>query len=136
LPALPIELQALVPENPDCDLIYTGRHLAWTQKDGRCYEWGLYVPQRELPSRQDRCARWWGFRFAINSDNPPAVDPAALGHPAGGSSVYDVNSPAEFDELVLGAMADLSDGGVVPEYVTFDYVMELSEAIRSSLGGP
>jgi len=132
LPKLPIEIQALVPENPDCDLVYTGRHLAWTQKDDRFYEWGLYVPQRELRSPQERCARWFDFRYAVNSDNPTAANREPLGHPVSGPSVYVVGDPAEFNELVLGAMADLSDGGV-PEDVTFENVTALCGQIRASL---
>lgn len=136
LPPLPIEIQAIVPENEDCDLHYTGRHLAWTQKDGRCYEWALYVPQYALPAPQDRCAKWWQFHYVVNSDRVSDDEREPLGTPAGDARIYRVNSPADFDRLVVGAVADLSDGGVIPEHVTYEYVTQLCEEIRASLNKP
>lgn len=137
LPALPVEIQALVPENPDCDLLYTGRHLAWTQKDGMCVEWGLFVPPRELPVGPERCARWWKFHYGINADKAvPEEELAYLGIPVAGRGVYDVTGAGEFDELVRGAMAHLSDDGAAPEHVTFDGVTSLSERIRASFSAP
>jgi hypothetical protein len=136
LPKLPIEVQAFVPENTNCDLVYTGFHLTWTQKDGRFYEWSLFVPNKELTSPQDRCAKMFDFRYEVHSDNPTAAKREPIKHTVAGFPFYEVKNAAEFDELVSGAMGDLSDGDVAPEGITYEYVMQLSRQIRESLAKP
>ncbi len=39
----------------------------------------------------------------------------------------------EFDTFVRGAMAELSDEGKAPEYVTYQKVLQLTKKIRNSL---
>ena len=41
----------------------------------------------------------------------------------------------EFDFWVRGAMAECSDDGKAPDFVTYDYVMNLADTIRNSLQG-
>lgn len=140
LPKLPIEIQAFVPENPDCHLTYTGRHLAWTQKGGRFYEWSLFVPNRDLTSPQDRCADMFELRHTINSTSPTATGAATkkkLHYTCDWTSPSaSINDPAEFQVWALGAMAELSDSGAAPEGITYEYVIQLSRQIRESLGKP
>ena len=40
----------------------------------------------------------------------------------------------DFDELVLGAMAELSDSGAAPAGITYEGVTRLAQQIRASLG--
>jgi hypothetical protein len=43
LPKLPFEVSALEAEYQGQEIIYEGYHLAYTQKKGKFYEWGLHV---------------------------------------------------------------------------------------------
>ncbi len=137
LPKLPIEIQTLVPENRDCELTYVGRHLAWTQKENDFFEWSLFVPDKDLTLPQSRCARGLELRYTLNTVLPTAVDRPTLR--SGGDWITPetrIEDPAAFQELVLEAMAELSDGGVTPEGMTYDYLMQLVRQIRGSLGTP
>jgi hypothetical protein len=42
-----------------------------------------------------------------------------------------VDTSEDFEKWVLGAMTELSDGGVAPAPVTYENVMKLVEEIRS-----
>ena len=44
-----------------------------------------------------------------------------------------IETQDDFDTWVRGAMAELSDNGVVPEGISYEKVMELSSRIRESL---
>jgi hypothetical protein len=104
-----------------------GRHLAWTQKGDKCYEWGIYVAGGTVPERgtfQDRKAvceyrdaepRW--FRSAPNSI----------------SLELTIASETAFEAWVVQAMAVLSDDGKAPEHVTYAGVLRLAGEIRQSL---
>ena len=102
---------------------YSGYHLAHTQKDGWSYEWAFYVPDSDpIPK---------GTQYVVyrqlcdfNLKEPQA---SRQGNPLHRYWI----EPAEFDVFVRGAMAELSDDGQAPEYVTYDYVRELSEQARS-----
>ena len=140
LPKLPIEIHTILPDNPDCHLTYTGRHLAWTQKGGRFYEWSLFVPNKDLSSPQDRCAKMFELRYTINSTSPTAAGAATK------EKLYytcdwtfpsaSIKDATEFQVWALGAMAELSDSGAAPEGITYENVMQLSRQIRGSLGKP
>ena len=135
LPKLPIEIHTLLPQNPGCQITYTGRHLAWTQKGGRFYEWSLFVPDKDLTLPEDRCTGNLELRCTLNvSDSAAASGQKTLRY--GGDWVAAdtrVKDQAEFQELVLEAMAELSDGSIVPESITYEYVLNLSQQLRESL---
>ena len=44
-----------------------------------------------------------------------------------------IRNSNDFDALVRGAMAELSDDGQAPDHVTYEQVMELSKKLRESL---
>jgi len=46
---------------------------------------------------------------------------------------HSIETSEDFDEWVLGAMAELSDDGKAPEGFTYDEVLELAEEIRASM---
>lgn len=124
-PKLPIEIYALTskigPEQVTC----TGRHLTWTRKDGQCIEWGLYVPDRHLPN-----ITWRGL---LTRQNPPDRALKKEEMSATMHSTIEVTA-SDFDELVLGAMAELSDSGAAPAGITYEGVTRLAQQIRASLG--
>jgi hypothetical protein len=43
-----------------------------------------------------------------------------------------VDTKEDFDRLVLGAMAKVSDNGGIPEHVTYENVLRLAEQLRAS----
>ena len=44
-----------------------------------------------------------------------------------------IKTAADFDTWVRGAMAELSDGAVVPKHMTYDYVLGVARQIRSTI---
>lgn len=126
-PKTPVEVYALKATNAQ-GVTYTGRHLAWTKRDGECIEWGLYVPDGPPP------AGILGFNLLtrMNPSSPPDVKT---------SISINVQAPVRieagnFDDLVTAAMAELNDGGAAPADVSFKSVTQLAQQIRASLGNP
>jgi len=131
LPKLPAILEKLVfiptvfvPGGLQEKSIYLGRHLAFTQKDGRFIEWGLYVPESKPQIVLPQYVYREFYRFI---DRPH--EPLKEGNPLNGTRLQ----PEEFDEFVLGAMAELSDDGKAPDGVTYETVLQLAEEIRASM---
>jgi hypothetical protein len=127
LPGLPmviyelrsVRLRAYSPP----ETVYRGHHLAYTQKDGRYFEWGLFVPAERVSSTTGRRLYRTQCRFNLGEEQAPR-----RGNPI---SEHRIEAD-EFDDFVRAAMAELSDGGVAPEHVTYDNVMELARRIRST----
>lgn len=140
LPKLPIEIHTILPTNPDCHLTYTGHHLAWTQKEEQFYEWSLFVPDKDLTSPSERCAKGFELKYTIHSANATALAAAEkkklLYTVDWTLSSARINGPTDFQNLAMNAMAELSESGTAPEYVTYEYVMQLCQEIRASLSEP
>jgi len=130
-PGLPIVLQELklipsvhrpagLQERPT----YIGHHLAYTVKDSRFTEWGLYVPTTKSPISLPRYVYKGYYRLGNKPDQPLIKH-----NPVWGTTL----KADEFDEFVREAMAELSDDRKVPDYITYDFVMQLAEEIRESL---
>jgi len=126
LPKLPMVIYGLKTIRKESysppETFYVGRHLAFTKKDRWYYEWALFVPEEPLPSTTERRT----YRMLCEF-NLPIEQPLQVGNPMSENKV----EADEFDTLVLGAMAELSDSCTVPEHVTYQKVMELAEQIRS-----
>jgi hypothetical protein len=123
---LPALIVSLTPFPQEGKVTYLGRHLAYTQKDGKFYEWSIYVPNCDPLARNT----FSSYRIATkyNADKTKfASRPVEL------SEDITIETVKEFDTWVRGAMADLSDDGKVPEHVTYENVMKLSREIRQSL---
>ena len=128
LPRLPIELRDLGPVQAGTDLTLEGYHLAHTKKQGRFYEWSLYVADRPSPDRR-----------------PPRPYPASLRfNPVGrkercslqimvNSDSIRIRNQDDFDALVRGAMAELSDDGQAPDQVTYEKVMALGRRLQAAV---
>lgn len=105
---------------------YVGRHLTHTRKGNVHFEWSIYVPDSEPPKS--------GFYPMLAYDalvrrNPDDGQTRRMGLIPDAT----INSAEEFDELVLGAMAELSDDGEPPKDLTYESVLELAHKIRKSL---
>ncbi len=127
LPKLPAQIVVLKPWPVEGDITCLGRHLAFTQKKGKFYEWGIYVPDKRAPERDT----FQNYKI-ISKYN--GVEPRRFGgRPNLIGQELAINSEQEFDTWVHGAMAELSDDGKAPEGVTYESVLELTEQIRESL---
>lgn len=125
LPKLPIELYRLVSVGTAEPITYDGRHLLYTKKGDNFYEWSIYVPRQTPPARSE----FLGYH-PVPRFNPPkdrALFSLGLLHDLIIENEYD------FNELVLGAIAELSDGGNLGEGITYDGMLKIAERIRQSL---
>ncbi len=123
VPRLPIEARGLTREYGGKKIRYSGHHLAYTHTDDEFHEWSIYVPDREPPAEgrianYEVSARWNVEGGRVRNPTRPIVSPPI---PVAAD---------EFDVLVRGAMAELSDDGKAPEHVTHANVQELSKKLR------
>ena len=127
LPELPAQITELVPWPMKEDVVYVGRHLAYSQKADKFYEWSLYVPNKDVAERKlfTSLKVRKEFRNCSERDFPSRPNLVA-------DEVY-IGSEEEFDSWVLGAIAELSDDGIVPTQVTYHNVMQLTEVLRQSI---
>ncbi|MHC5061550.1 MAG: hypothetical protein ACYTFK_10765 [Planctomycetota bacterium] len=130
-PELPAVLEKLsfipsvwTPGGRQKKVMYAGRHLCSTQKDGCFIEWGLYVPEIEPPTTLPRYIYRGLWRFTDEPDQPLEEL-----NPLSGTRL----EPDEFNEFVLGAMAELSEDGVAPADITYEGALQLAQEIRESL---
>jgi len=126
LPRLPMEVVSLESIATPADVTYVGRHLAVTKKAGDFCEWGIYVPDKELPAGAGK----FGYHVKYQVNPPERRVSGTVSCNLGPCLKI---GRCEFDALVRGAMAEFSDGGAVPEHVTHEKVMDLSRQIRESL---
>lgn len=119
-----IETLTSIPQKPI--IKYIGHHFIYTQKNGIFYEWGLYVPDKKPPDRNSLL----GYNLNIMYQ----VDKSAFGsQPVSLSEDLVIDTDQDFNTWVRGAMAELSDDGKAPEYITYQNVLKLAENIRNSI---
>jgi hypothetical protein len=126
LPKLPIEIYGLetLPAIPNGK--YNGYHLAHTQKGGKYYEWSIYVCENKTTPLRHNIL---GYALLNRSNVDIKASSLAL-------AIHDdlmIATQEDFDTWVLGAMADLSDNGMIPKEITYENIMALSSRIRESL---
>ena len=127
LPKLPVEAYALGQAGGDGGATHIGKHLAVTQQDGKFIEWSLYVATDPATSSR---ADMQMYRVLIRY-NP--LERKVSGRMLPGlHALLAVDSADDFDELVLAAMAELSDGGTAPAHVDYEQVLALADRIRAS----
>lgn len=105
---------------------HVGRHLTHTKKGNVHYEWSIYVPDSKPPMKDD-------FNNVVTYDALIRRNPDD-GQLRGMGLIPDaiIGSAQDFDALVLGGMAQLSDDGRPPEGITYESVLELAHKIRES----
>ena len=126
LPNLPAQVVGLKPWPSQENVIFAGRHLTFTQKKGKFYEWGIYVPDEKAPKRNT--FQTYKVISKYNFGPRPFFD----GRPGTLGQELTINSEQEFDIWVRGAMAELSDEGKAPESITYKNVLQLAEKIRNT----
>jgi hypothetical protein len=131
LPELPIVVSALKRKSLwRGTTLYVGRHLTYTQKDNKLYEWAIYVPTQE--KQTSRSAVGYESFEAILRFNPPDLE-ANWNYKIGATSgrYVDVEN---FNTVLLKYMTDLCDDVLIPEDLTYESVLQLARQIRDSLG--
>ncbi len=125
LPKLPVEIYGLKPAGGSSNLMYTGYHLAHTQKAGQFIEWSLYVPDGTPSSsvRQVGCDVL--YRFNIEPEPKWRIGLTV-------NCDLLIGGAEDFDKWVLGAMAELSDDGTAPVDITYERVLALAEQVRQA----
>jgi hypothetical protein len=126
LPKLPVEIWGLRPSGWTGDMTYVGWHLAYTQKGDQFIEWSLYVPEGSPPARNETLGYDVLYRFNLEEEPKWRI---------GYTLDYgiEIKSEEDFDIWVLGAIAELSDDGKVPDEVGYEGVLQLAERTRESL---
>jgi len=125
LPKLPIEIYSLISVGTSQTITYQGRHLLYSKKASKFYEWGIYVPDRAPPSRTELM----NYQASIRLNPPDRVKGSiALGI----SRDLTIENEHDFNTWVLGAMAELNDDGKAPEDITYESVLQLAKQIRES----
>jgi hypothetical protein len=133
LAKLPVEVYALSPEPNTRNVLFIGFHLAYTQKgtgeDRRWFEWILYVPNGEPPKPE--AVYYYRIQYRVNVQRTEDAEirnkQVALPDP------QKIETEADFDRLVLGAMAERNDGASAPEQVTYASVLQMAQQIRALL---
>lgn len=124
MPKLPSVVEELKTYVNSQEIIYEGRHLAYTQKGGRFFEWGLYSA-REPVERSLMKMLPYQFLYKTNGKKDNSCRMSM-------QSDMVIDNSDDFDEFVMGAMAEFSDDGEVSENVTYETVLELAEEIRTA----
>lgn len=125
LPKLPVEIYGLKPAGVSSNLTYTGCHLAHTQKAGQFVEWSLYVPDGTPPMSVRQLGCDVLYRFNIEPEPKWRISLTV-------NCSLLIGGAEDFGKWVLGAMAELSDDGKIPNGVSYESVLQLAEKIRES----
>jgi len=128
LPNLPAKVVGLRPWPAEEGIILAGRHLTFTRKKGKFYEWGIYVSDENTPERNT----FAGYEVISKYNFGPRPFFDGRPHSLGQDHELTINSEQEFDIWVRGAMAELSDDGKAPESITYKNVLQLAEKIRNT----
>jgi len=128
LPKLPFEVYALEATHKGEEFAFEGCHFAYTQKNGEFYEWALYIPSQDIDPRYSEMLN---YNFIFRNNTSRKVDVNSLG-----SSVraeLTIENQQDFETFVLGAMAELSDNRTVPEHVTYQNVLDLTQDLKQAM---
>ena len=126
LPKLPVEFYTLSPIGPHPGVEYHGRHLACTRKGNVLYEWGLYVPDRELDAYLGGIG--YNLHFHCNEAGMSKSGSFTLGE----AGDIRIQTRQEFEAFVLGAMAELAEEGEAPAHVSYESALALADQVRRS----
>ena len=127
LPKLPLEIEGLKPIS-DIDIKYNGYHLTHTKKDDKLYEWSIYVPEMEVPSRNSII----GYQI-LHRYNVDAKDKIIGSISISLNEDIQIDTEEDFDIWVLGAMKELSDNATAPDNITFGSILQLAEELSASI---
>ena len=137
LPEMPVEINltagspSISPMYTDLKVTHVARHLAYTQKEDKFYEWTIYVPKENIPSQTLPKDCLLNIRFfpELQEDREHPKHPKVAEMSSYLRNRAITVKAHEFDEWVLGAMSELSEDGKAPEDITYEKVLQLAEQI-------
>jgi hypothetical protein len=125
LPKSPIEIAFdLWPKNNILDITYVNRYLAQTQKNGKFYEWGICVPNNEFNAREMSHARKISYIHHPEHENEKQDTMRST------NCQTLIIEEDKFDTFIQGAMAELSDDGIAPDYITYENIISIAQNLR------
>jgi hypothetical protein len=111
-------------ENAPITIIHgVGRHLTYTRRAGRIYEWALYVPQEEIPCDKPMKQTIVAIKHHMRDfDYSPgmSIDPL--------TSL--VVTPERLARYVSDTFRELSDDRTVPAYMDYRSLLKMATQIR------
>ena len=125
LPVLPAVIASIAPDLAAVGLSYTGYHFTTSVKNGICYEWALYIPNRQPPRRDSFRVYRTGIVFAVDRTLFKTY-PNAL------SDDLVIDSVADFEKWVKGAFSELNDRGTTPADFSYRSVERLIKKKQAS----
>ena len=126
LPKLPIEIYALKAiGKPVAE--YLGYHLAYSKKDEKYFEWSIYIPQGEIPSRESILGYEVVHKFNVDNEEK-IVGSMTLTV----SDDIPINTRQEFSTWVLGAFKELSNNEQIPSNINYNSIKDLTEKLRDT----
>lgn len=135
LAKLPVEVYALSPEPNTRNVLFIGFHLMYTQKQmdegRRWFEWILYVPDGEPPKPEG--VLFYRIQYRLNIHRTEDIQIRVEQPPVHPRTTPRIETEEDFNTLILGAIAERSDGGLVPEEVTYENVLRIARRIRESI---
>jgi hypothetical protein len=135
LAKLPVEVYALSPEPNTRNILFIGFHLAYTQKETdegrRWFEWIVYVPDGEPPKPDG--VLFYRIQYRLNVQRTEDIQIRAEQPPVHTRTTQKIETEEDFNTRILGAIAERSDGGIVPEQMTYENVLRIAQQIRASV---
>lgn len=122
LPELPYKVHAIKALLGEQEYVFTGCHLASTEKGGEYYEWGLYVANTDIPLE-----RLQYRSFLLDYQTTDAVKYK-------GGKLWSriravIETEDDFNDLILAAMAEFSDQGAAAT-LSLEEVLSLASRKR------
>jgi hypothetical protein len=125
LPELPFEVYALKASVNGKQAEFQGYHLCYTELEGEFYEWGIYVPIEKIDSHQSRIQIY----SVVYRSHCEAKSPFKL---ASGPDLV-IENNVDFETFVVGAIKEFSNQDKVPNNITYENILILSNEIRDSI---
>jgi hypothetical protein len=125
-PELPFEVYAFNASVNGKQEVFHGRHLCYTELEGKFYEWGIYVPLTKIDSRQSRIQ----FYSVVYRSHCESKGPFTLAT----SPDLVIESDVDFENFVVEAIKEFSDQDEVPSYINYENILRMADEIRGTIG--
>jgi hypothetical protein len=127
LPKLPFEVYTLEATHKGEEFTFEGYHLAYTKRNGIFYEWAIYIPSQDIDPKYSEMLN---YNLIFRNNTSRYIDVHSLGTSV--RAEFTIGNKQDFETFVLGAMAELSDEGLVPEHLSYENVLRLADELRDS----
>ena len=124
-PKLPFQVDALKTSYKGKEIAFKGHHLTYTCKEGKFYEWGLYIPSEQIDAEYALLLTYY-MVYSDNVDEPNFEGKFRLGL----TPNILIKGREEFAELFVGAIKEFCDSQNISEEITYETVMQLTKKLR------